>query len=85
MGSNFRRFSCMISVAIIKLTLYGPNSFFRRFSGHNLRYALFVYRLIGATLIGIILRIPSENRIKIFVKRTILRTLVTSGLIIAPF
>ena len=34
------------------LTLYGPNSFFRRFSGHNLRKALFVYRLIGATLIG---------------------------------
>ena len=26
--------------------------FFRRFSGHNLRYALFVYRLIGAMLIG---------------------------------
>ena len=26
--------------------------FFRRFSGHNLRWALFVYRLIGATLIG---------------------------------
>ena len=25
---------------------------FRRFSGHNLRYSLFVYRLIGATLIG---------------------------------
>ena len=37
----------------LQLTLYGPNSFFRRFSGHNLRYALFVYRLIGATLIEI--------------------------------
>ena len=34
------------------LSLYGPNSFFLRFSGHNLRWALFVYRLIGATLIG---------------------------------
>ena len=34
------------------LTLYGPNSFFRRFSGHNLRQTLSVYRLIGATLIG---------------------------------
>ena len=33
------------------LTLYGPNSFFRCFLGHCLRYALFVYRLIGATLI----------------------------------
>ena len=37
---------------LLILTLYGPNSFFRRFSGHNLRLALFVYRLIGATLIG---------------------------------
>ena len=27
-----------------------------RFSGHNLRYGLFVYRLIGATLIGFYLR-----------------------------
>ena len=36
----------------IYFTLYGPNSFFVVFSGHNLRYALFVYRLIGATLIG---------------------------------
>ena len=36
----------------VVLTLYGPNSFFRRFSGHNLRQALSVYRLIGATLIG---------------------------------
>ena len=35
-----------------ELTLYGPNSFFRRFSGHYLRWALFVYRLIGAMLIG---------------------------------
>ena len=34
------------------LTLHGPNSFFGSFSGHNLREALFVYRLIGATLIG---------------------------------
>ena len=37
----------------MELTLYGPNSFFRRFSEHNLRQALFAYRLIGATLIGI--------------------------------
>ena len=28
--------------------------FFRRFSGHNLRYAIFVYRLKGAMLIGLI-------------------------------
>ena len=34
------------------LTLYLMNSFFRRFSGHSLRQALFVYRLIVATLIG---------------------------------
>ena len=32
---------------------WANNSVFRRFSGHNLRWALFVYRLIGATLIGI--------------------------------
>ena len=38
--------------AVEILTLYGPNYFFRRFSGHNLRYALFVYRLIGTTIIG---------------------------------
>ena len=38
----------------------GPNFFFHRFSGHNLREALFVYRLIGATLIGIFfMMIPS--------------------------
>ena len=37
---------------VLELTLYGPNSFCHRFSGHNLRKALFVYRLIGATLIG---------------------------------
>ena len=36
---------------VMKLTLYGPNSFFRRFCEHNLRWALFVYRLIDATLI----------------------------------
>ena len=41
-----------------ELTLYGPNSFFLRFSGHNLRWALFVYRLIGATLKGFFLFIP---------------------------
>ena len=35
------------------LTLYGQNYFFRRFSRHNLRWALFVYRLIGATLMKI--------------------------------
>ena len=35
------------------LTLKCMNLFFSRFSGHNLRKALFVYRLIGATLIGI--------------------------------
>ena len=34
------------------LTVYCLNSSLRSFSGHNLRYALFVYRLIVATLIG---------------------------------
>ena len=34
------------------LTIYGPFFFFRRISRHNLKLALFVYRLIGATLIG---------------------------------
>ena len=36
----------------LHLTLYLLNSFFRLFSGHSLGYALFVYRLIVATLIG---------------------------------
>ena len=45
--------SALKGEAFLILTPYGPNSFFfRRFSGHNLRQALFVYRLIGATLIG---------------------------------
>ena len=44
--------SSKITSYSILLTLYGPNSFFRRFSGHNLRKSLFVYRLIGETLIG---------------------------------
>ena len=44
--------SFMAKAGNLNLTLYGPNSFFRRFSGHNLRLALFVYRLIGAMLIG---------------------------------
>ena len=39
------------------LTLYGPNSIFRLFSGHSLWQALFVYRLILATLIGSFLMI----------------------------
>ena len=34
------------------LTLYCTNSSLHSFSGHNLRWALFVYRLIVATLIG---------------------------------
>ena len=40
------------------LTLYLLNSFFRRFSGHSLRLALFVYRLIVATLIGNFFDVP---------------------------
>ena len=36
-----------------------PDFFFRRFSGHSQRWALFIYRLIGATLIEIFLMIPS--------------------------
>ena len=38
--------------AEVNLIHYLPNYFFRRFPGHSLRYALFVYRLIVATLIG---------------------------------
>ena len=49
---HFYVLCCEKFTVIAGLTLYGPNSFFRRFSGHNLRWALFVYRLIGATLIG---------------------------------
>ena len=37
---------------LFSLTLYLLNSFFHRFSRHSLRQALFVYRLIVATLIG---------------------------------
>ena len=36
------------------------DSFFRSFSGHSLRYALFVYRLIGSTFIGNFLMITSQ-------------------------
>ena len=38
------------------------------FSGHNLRLAFFVYRLIGATLIGKFFDVPFLNRIEISVK-----------------
>ena len=40
---------------VIDLLYFNPlwtKFFFRLFSGHNLLWALFVYRLIGATLIG---------------------------------
>ena len=50
-----RHYTLMTYICIIYnyvLTLYGPKSFFRSFSGQDLRYTLFVYRLIGATLIG---------------------------------
>ena len=40
------------NTSVDSLTLYGTNSFFCRFAGHNLLYALFIYRLIGITLIG---------------------------------
>ena len=49
------------------------NSFFRRFSGHSIKQALFVYRLMGATLIGILFQDPFQ--IEIFVKRCNLATL----------
>ena len=40
--------------------------FFRRFTGHNLRYVLFVYRLIGAAFIGNFFDDPFlKNRIEI--------------------
>ena len=47
------KFNWLYYEMITSLTIYRPNSFFSRFSGHNLRKALLVYRLIGATLIGI--------------------------------
>ena len=44
---------CFFSFADNLTLLYCLNSFFFcSFSGHSLRYALFVYRLIVATLIG---------------------------------
>ena len=33
---NFQKYSCHPIAKPRSLTLYGPNSFFRRFSGHNL-------------------------------------------------
>ena len=57
-----------------------PESFFRRFSGHSLRQALFVYRLIGATRIGNILMIPSEIEIKILALRSMFGALGSKGL-----
>ena len=53
---------------------------FCRLLGHNLGYALIVYRLIGATLIGNFLMIPSLIELKILVKRPIFRTLGNKGL-----
>ena len=44
-----RKFEANMS---IMLTLYCLNSFFRRFSRYSPRWALFVYRVIVATLIG---------------------------------
>ena len=76
--------SCCNSVlkfAGIHLTLYLLNSFFRRFSGHSLREALFVYRLIVATLIGIFLMIHSKIKIESFAKRCHIGTLGGKGLI----
>ena len=49
---NFVRHKSIFKKVNYFLTLYGANSFFRRFSGHNPRYARFVYQLISATLIG---------------------------------
>ena len=43
------------------LTLFILNSFFIVFSGHSLRQALFVYRLIGATFIGNFIEDPFLN------------------------
>ena len=48
-GGTFKVMEVLYDYII--LTLYGLNSFLCRFSGHNLKYALFVYRLIGAILI----------------------------------
>ena len=62
------------------LTLYLLNSFFRSFSGHSLRQALFVYRLIVATLIGNFLMIPSKIKIESFAKRCHMGTLGGKGL-----
>ena len=64
------------------LTLYGPNSSFRRFSEQNLRYALFVYRVIGETLIGNFLDDPFLNRIEISVKGDTCVLLGTKGLML---
>ena len=60
MGGNYAIWAVGVSVQFsggrlcqsVNLTLYLLKYFFRRFSGHSLRQALFVYRLIVATLIG---------------------------------
>ena len=48
-----REFSVRLSKCLNVSTLYCTNSYLRSFSGYNLRKALFVYRLIVATIIGI--------------------------------
>ena len=56
-----------------------PEILFSSFSGNSLRYALFVYRLIVATIIENFLMIPSELEINILAKRSIYGTLGIKG------
>ena len=73
---------CEVDTLYSSLNLYLLNSFFRRFLGHCLRYSLFVYRLIVATLIGIFLMIPYEIKIESFAKRCHMGTLGGKGQLI---
>ena len=47
------------TTSLTRLNPFVPGFFFHCLSGHSLRQALFVYRLIVTTLIGTFLGIPS--------------------------
>ena len=73
----------IIHVSFLNFNPLPPELFFRRFSLFSLRWDLFVYRLIVATLIGNFLMIPSKIKIESFVKRCHMGTLGGKGLMAA--
>ena len=69
--------NCLWKVRLYSLTDYLPNYFFRRFSGHSIRWVILVYRLIVATLIG---KYFDDNSLNWIPERPINRTMTGIGL-----